>query len=293
MKTLFVLLMSIAFLCGCDTKVKEENTTLKAEIESLRNENSNLKQGNVELTTSIDSYQKIIDEIDKNLASIDKTGALVRKLTPGEGEILEVTANESIKQHISNISALLDNSRLKIINLDKNLNNLRKESGDKSEEILALDQKIQDLSNQIITKEQEFANLEERLRDDLEGLHIILEEEMERTAELSAIINRAYYITGTSKQLKELGIIQKEGGFIGLGRVKVLNANAPTSLFKEIKKDKTNMLNLSCKKANLITPHSVDSYSFQGDTNILTGLSIDKPEEFWKNSNYLVIEINQ
>jgi hypothetical protein len=292
MKTLSVILISLSFLSACNTKVKEENNALKAEIESLRNENISLKNGNVEITTSIESYKKTIDEINKNLASIDKTGVLIRKISPNGDDIIDESVNESIKQHIANITALLDNSRLKIIDLDKNLNRLRKESGNKSEEILVLDEKIQHLSNLILMKEQEFSDLEEGLRDEIEGLHIILEAEMELTDKLSEILNRAYYIVGTSKQLKDLGIIQKEGGFIGLGRVKVLNASAPTSLFVEIKKDQTNMLNLSCKKATLITPHSVDSYSFQGDTNLLSALSIDNPKEFWKNSNYLVIETN-
>lgn len=156
-----------------------------------------------------------------------------------------------------------------------------------------MDQKIQSLADQLLTKEQEYFALEDELMFEIEGLRIMLDEEMEHSAELAAILNRAYYITGTSKQLKEMGIIKKEGGFIGLGRVKVLNATAPTSLFTEIKKDQTDMVDLSCKKAELITSHPIDSYSFQADTDRISGLSIINAKEFWKNSNYLVIEVNE
>lgn len=291
MKTLSILLLCLPILCTCNTKVKEENTTLLAKIERLRTENDSLIRGNKHMITSIDSYQKTIFEIDQNLAVIDEEGLMLKKLTPEGQEVIHKDIKESIKQHIFNISALLDNSRLKIISLDKNLNSLRKEAGGKSEEILALDNKIQELSNLILMKEQEISDLEEALEDKIDFLRMVLDIEKERTAKVHGILNRAYYITGTSKDLKELGIIKKEGGFIGIGQVKVLNATAPNSLFIEIKKDQTDLLDLQCKKATLITSHPKTSYSFQGDVDAISGLLIEDSQEFWRNSNYLVIEV--
>lgn len=293
MKTLSILLLCIYFLSACDSKVKEENATLLTKIENLKIENDSLIEGNMKITSSIESYKQTLDEINKNLAAIDEAGSLVKKLTPEGEAVIEEDVKESIKQHIANISALLDNSRLKIITLDKNLSNLRKISSDKSEEILMLEEKIQELSNLILMKNQDLFDLEDDLNEEIDFLDMMLDIEKDRSAELFSILNRAYYISGTSKQLKEMGIIKKEGGFIGLGQVKVLNATAPSTLFSEIKKDQTVILGLNCKKATLITSHPESSYSFRGDTDVISGLTIDNPKEFWKNSNYLVIETKE
>jgi len=43
------------------------------------------------------------------------------------------------------------------------------------------------------------------------------------------------------------------------------------------------------KKAKLITTHPDGTYHFTGTEKSVENLVIDKPEEFWKASNYLVV----
>ncbi len=289
MKTIFILCLCLGFSGACTSK--RENIALKAKVDSLTIENEKISKGQIQMAATVSNYEEVLEDIDKNLESIDEATALVRTLTP-ESEEKDESTIDNIKGHIANISVLLENSRLKIITLDKNLNTLRKESGNKSDELLALDEKIKTLTNRLLKTEMEMYDLEEELRAQISNLQIILDEQLARSAELEAIVNRVYYIKGTGKALKELGIIKKEGGFIGLGQVKVLNATASPALFEQIRKDQISSIDLSCRKAKLITTHPAESYSFLGE-DIIEKLRIEDNESFWRNSNYLVIEVDK
>jgi hypothetical protein len=47
---------------------------------------------------------------------------------------------------------------------------------------------------------------------------------------------------------------------------------------------------LYVKKASLVTLHPAGSYHFSGEEEI-GSLEIDHPQEFWKNSKYLIIAV--
>lgn len=288
MRRSYILLICLGFLTTC--QYRAERRALQARIDSLEIENQQLRGGQLQMTMTVEEYRQALDDINKNLAAIDETKALVRSLTP-ETRQKDVAVTESIQQHMFNISALLENSRLKIVALDKHLEKLGKDSADKNNELLALDLKLKDMAERFLKKEMEMYDLEEELRAQISNMQIIMDEQLKKSHALEALLNRAFYIKGTSKELKELGIIKQEGGFIGLGRVKVLNASAPSTLFQQVKKDQTLSIDLSCKKAKLITSHPEDSYIFQGDS-MIDRLYISDPS-FWRNTNYLVIEVDK
>ena len=289
MKRLCIILLGLVLISAC--QYRAENKALQAKVDSLQAENQQLLSGQAKMVTTVDQYQQVLDEVHKNLESMDETKALVRSLTPETVGKDDNKVIENIREHMLNISALLENSRVKIIALDKRLDELRRYSSNKSDELLALDEKMKVTTDRFLKKEKEMYDLEEELRAQLSNMQIILDEQVNRSQELEAMLNRAFFIKGTSKQLKDLGIIKQEGGFIGLGRVKVLNAAASNTLFEQIKKDQTSSIKLSCKKAKLITTHPDESYTFQGD-KMIDRLQIKDPS-FWRNTNYLVIEVDQ
>lgn len=288
MKRSYILLICLGFLSTC--QYRAEKRALQAKIDSLEIENQQLSSGQLKMTMTVEEYRLALGEINKNLASIDETKALVRSLSPETGQ-QDAPVIESIQQHMINIGALLENSRLKIVALDKHLEKLGKDSADKNKELLALDTKLKEMAERFLKKEMEMYDLEEELRAQISNMQIIMDEQLKKSHQLEALLNRAFYIKGTSKELRELGIIKQEGGFIGLGRVKVLNASAPSTLFEQVKKDQTLSIVLSCKKAKLITSHPEDSYTFQGDS-LIDRLYIRDPS-FWRNTNYLVIEVDK
>ncbi|MTI22482.1 hypothetical protein E1176_15730 [Fulvivirga sp. RKSG066] len=281
---LFAVLLVIAS-CG-ESIEKKENIALKEEIGKLKAENDSLRSGELKLQASLAESEKFLKEIEQNLASVDENKTMLAKLSGENQEQEDVQAD--IKNHIEKIKELMENSKLKVISLDKSLTKLRKESGDKSAEILALDNQVKAMVDNLIAKDKEI----EALDSELESVENMYELELENSAELTAILNRAYYLVASSKDLEAQGIITKEGGFIGLGKVKVINANAPDSLFVQVEKNKIEEVMINAKKATIITNHPADSYTIEGEGKA-EKLLITNQELFWKEGNYLVIAIEK
>ncbi|MFQ3215206.1 MAG: chromosome segregation ATPase [Marivirga sp.] len=284
---LVVVVCSVAFL-GCNSKVKEENIALKAKVDSLETVNQKLSAGQTVLSTSIENYEKALNEIDQTLAEIASNQKEVSLL---KNELkVDKTNAESIKDRISNIQEMLEISRKKIMNLDKNLNTLRKQSGAKSEEILALDNKLKQASLDLLKKETELLLMRESLEMELSEMGQDLGKQVNISNDLRNTLNRVYYFVGEAKVLQEKQIVNKEGGFIGLGKVKIVNANASSNLFQKANKETFDTIELNKRSAKMISNHPEGSYQFTGVDTVERLKIIDK-EAFWKDSNYLVIEV--
>jgi hypothetical protein len=100
------------------------------------------------------------------------------------------------------------------------------------------------------------------------------------------------FIAGNEDELKNKGIIEKTGGFLGLlGRVNTLNPELDKNQLQEIDiRDKTTFtLNAEKKQIEFITKHHPSSYELNDSDNETSLLTITNPTEFWRNSKYLVI----
>jgi chromosome segregation ATPase len=295
MKT-YTLIIFAAFMMAftsCQTKTKKENAELKQQLEVLKGENEKLRRSSGKMEVSIDKYKKTLAEIDNNLAGIAENQALVGELKKELKETKNADIAKTINSRISNIRAMMENSRIKIMNLDKSLSQLRQQAGAKSDEILALDQRLSETSKRLIDKQSEITELRNSLEKQLEELGVELENQILLATELKNNLNRAYYLVSDSKTLREKDIVNKEGGFIGLGRVKVINAEASDSLFNRAEKDKLKTVELGSKKAKLITSHPEGSYELVEVENKIERINILNADAFWKDSNYLVIEVNK
>ncbi|MEM7551439.1 MAG: hypothetical protein AAF363_17285 [Bacteroidota bacterium] len=282
MKTIlkvFLLIALIGFSCG----TKKENKELRAEVQRLTEENDALKQGKTSLTASIEGYKSFIDEIEKNFADIDSDQKGIASLNKELKNNKDVS--EKIKARLQNIKMLMENSRLKILTLDGSLKKLRIDNKGKSEELLELDEEVKRLISQILHKDEEI----EKLGDQYNILENLYELEQAHSKELESILNRAHYVIASTKELKNMGVIEKEGGFIGLGRVKVINADAPAELFKQIRKDETKEIIIQAKKHELISSHPEASYEIKKDGESFEKLIIKDADAFWRKGNYLII----
>ena len=103
-------------------------------------------------------------------------------------------------------------------------------------------------------------------------------------------LNKAYLAIGSFKELKDRGLVQRQGGFLWFGRTIDVIEDADHREFLEV--DIRNVSHLPVKAANLdlLSEHPIDSYAIvPGDTEEMKVLEITDPDEFWKVSKYLVI----
>ena len=68
-------------------------------------------------------------------------------------------------------------------------------------------------------------------------------------------LNTAYFTSGTAKELKEKGLITKEGGFLGLGKIKTLSKSATNENFSAFDIRNTFTFSVKADEAKLITEH--------------------------------------
>ena len=105
-------------------------------------------------------------------------------------------------------------------------------------------------------------------------------------------MNKAYMTSGTYKDLKEKGVLSKEGGFLGLGRKELLNGNLTENQFTRIDITEMKSIPVNSKDAKLITEHPKSSYEMIRDNNNkIASIEITDPVQFWKISKYAVVEV--
>ncbi|WP_157638234.1 hypothetical protein [Flexithrix dorotheae] len=279
-----------------------KNKELEQEVASLKEINKELQAANHDQDSSITGFMETFNEISQNLAEIREKESSIEL----NSENKSADSRERIKEDLTIINDLMDQNRAKIDDLDKKLKwawssnaKIKKSMETLKEDFMA---QIDAKDNEINTLRDELANMNitvEELNQNLASLNdenILKDEAIEEKNQVieaqTAVINTAYYKTGNAKELVAQEIITKEGGIIGLGASKQLNANLNTSNFEQIDITQIKEIPLNGKKAELVTNHPADSYKIEGEDKEVSKLVILSPEKFWNSSKYLVVMVD-
>ncbi len=293
MKKLLLLMLIPAMLMtvSCN-KMKEENARLKAKNDSL------LALG-FQKDTTVMEFVRAFNEIQSNLDSIKMKENIISQNTKGGTEV-QSSAREQITGDINSIYQLLEKNRAQVASLRKQLKgsnakvaeleamitNLEKSIAEKDAEIADLkDQlgklniKVADLGNQVTNLNANVDNLSAENRAKQQAID-----------EKTAALNTAYYVVGTTKDLKAKKVIDKTGGFIGIGRAKTITADFDKSNFTKVDITTLTELPINKKKAVLLSNHPSGSYKLVAtDKKTVEKLVILNYTDFWSRSKYLVI----
>jgi len=92
-------------------------------------------------------------------------------------------------------------------------------------------------------------------------------------------------------ELKEEGILNREGGVLGLGSNKAIQENFDPKHFTELDIRQTKTIAVNAKKAVVISEHPQSSYKMVEENGQIAYLQIENPEEFWRISKYAIIQV--
>jgi chromosome segregation ATPase len=289
-KIIFLLILPVMFLTmSCNKQ--------KAEIERLKAKNDSLLAIGFAKDTTVMSYVRAFNEIQTNLDSIKQKENIISQNTQG-GTELQANAKDQVTSDINAIYQLLQKNRqvvaslksklkksdVRIVELEKMIESLNKqieakdvEIGDLKTQLANLNIKVEGLSSQVTN-----------LNTTVESLNTENQAKQQAINEKTAALNTAYYVIGTTKELKEKKIISKEGGFLGLGKNKTVKSDFDKTYFTKI--DITNFKGAPIfkKKATLLTTHPAGSYRISGNKSA-DSLLIKNYAEFWSASKFLVI----
>ena len=292
-----ILLMAIMslFIISCSTKIKKENTELKAKIAELKKQNTELAGETYTMSSEIGEYRLMLEEIEENVAAYDEKNHTVKSIITSDNNDEEV--EEDILLHIEHMHGLMENSKHKVLYLEKNVETLRQIDNADDEQIHKLEIEVHNMARTIIARDNEIGVLHEMVIEEGIGIEVLTEAYYEQaiyTGVLIEMVNTAFFVAGTKKGLKDIGVLDMEGGFIGIGRVKTLSNNASLKFMTPIGIEQTDIIELDGKNAKLITPHPDNSYTITyNKEKDITLLGISNKVYFWQETNYLVIEIKE
>ncbi len=257
------------------------------------------RQSFAELLTARDStineWLTTFNQIEKDLGTIVQKENLINVETTGSE--LSQDKRQRILDDIQHINTLLDLNKKKIAALNAEL----KKSGGS---ISGLQEKVTELEDLVRQRETEIAELKvsltnkdfeiDQLNTRVGDLQISVAQKDEEISRQTDEMNTAYFVYGTYKDLRDRGIVSREGGFLGLGRTESLKQDFPDSLFSQIDVTQTKSIPVNSGKARLITEHPTNSYEMiQQDEKTIAYIEIKNPDEFWKISKYAVVEIGE
>lgn len=280
-----ILILAIGF-----TFFACKNEETERELEQLRTQNTELSNQLATKDSTLKLFEESFTTIQRNLSMISERE---KKITLNSGELKEgEDSREAITKDIQVINSLLEENKNTIEKLQNQVNKYGSQTA-------SFKKLINQLNEDVESKESEISYLKENLtaanftidvlNEMLDSADFRNEIQAEMIQMQNTELNKAWYAIGTFKELKENGVLEKDGSIIGLGGSKQLKNDFNKNFFAQIDITNTTSIPLNAEKVKIVTTHPEGSYKLEGDAE--KTLKIVKPLDFWSVSKYLVIEI--
>jgi len=269
------------------------------KFEKLSNEKTELKTRLNERDSLINEWVTTFNEVEEDLRKIRGKEQTIEykfdgvELGPDKKEELLVEIEkinqmlEKNQEKIRSLNQKLRSSGVKIAALEDKISTLQATITSRDSSIHALKQVVEDKNKRIANLNNEVTEMEY----DLSEKEHMIDQKNRIIDDQNKMLEKAYLAYGSYQELKEKGVLEKDGGFLWFGRNTKLQEDVSKEEFREINIMDQTTLPLHSKKAELITNHPKGSYEFVKDsTQKIAYLKIEDPLEFWKITNYAVLE---
>jgi hypothetical protein len=245
-------------------------------------------------------------ELEQNLAAVTAHEGAIRSSMLEDNPKGPRSVEQRVQQEVLIIEALLNQNRAIIADLSAQLGNSNEDLADYAKRNKRLQQKL----NVFVTKTQELEALSIQLARDLnqsEADKAIFEKDLlaqvayndelsehilakdNKIFKLEKTVNTSYYVVGEFKELRDLDVVEREGGILGVGGAKTLKDDFNAGQFIEIDRANYTTIPVFAKRAKLATNHPSDSYKWVESENGIQWLEITNQVKFWMSSKYLVV----
>ncbi|GAB4333391.1 MAG: hypothetical protein Kow00127_24860 [Bacteroidales bacterium] len=293
MKRFVIFLVSLSFLAGLLSCNRARVKDLEARYDSLMMVNLNREKSLQESLSTFVSIQETLD-------SIKQKELMISEQADSDDELRNKTVRQQINSDILQLYEMLLDAREKLADarkslgkrsyqlteMEKILDGLRRQLEERTAEVSDLYARLEALNIQVAGMKQKLESLQEENR--MKSSVIISQQKELEESEKARY--RGWFVAGTKKQLKEAGIINAEGGIIGLGKSFRINPDADLSLFEEIDIREQTRFELPEGKVQIITDHPEEAYRLTEQEGLWV-LEVTDVESFWRSAKFLVVMV--
>ena len=250
-----------------------------------------------------DSLRNIIDQKDNELNDLMGTFNEIQQgfdlINEAEGRVNMMrmgaennNSAENIRENMQFIQETLDENKRKIEELQSKLKSSSINSAKLKEAINSLTQQLTEKNAELEKLRAQLAEKDATIEQlsgtvtNLQTENAQVKQQRDETAQIArnqdAQLNTAWYVFGTSKELKAEGILSKG---------EVLQGNYNKNYFTQIDIRKVNVIPLESKSASILTNHPAGSYTLLKDSKGKYTLRITDVAQFWSVSKYLVVKV--
>ena len=264
------------------------------QAEALQSQVDSLTATVEQQAQDLEFYQSCLTLVSDGLDSIAKADSNLMTVATNKEKTV---TRESIKQDLDAYASLLTRQRERISQLESQMG----EGGKDRERLQGL---IDHLNQQIAEKDATIQKLQEKietqdfnvalLQDEINYLYSINaslknenREQKERNRVMTDLLNEAYYIVGTSSELKKAGVLSSR--FLGKSKIDVDNMDANN--FTKVDLRNFDKLTIDSKSITIKSQHPKNSYKITPDKKAgITTLEILDKGEFWGPTRFLIIQ---
>lgn len=281
MKKIFILALAVGgLLTACGTKEKEQQSLPKEPTPDVST-----------IAGQRDSLMTLIGEISENILEVNRMENILVKedLSETPSKKRELMTNiAALRQELEKRRQALDELEKKLKNSNGYTANLKKTIESQRKMIEEQSLKIQELQAELAKANDKIVGLSENVDSlSMQVTEVTAQRDSEtlRAEAIADELNTCYYVTGSNKELKEHKILEKKF----LGKTKIMEGDYDITYFTKSDKRTLQSINTYAKKAKLMTNHPANSYELKEVDGIMY-VNITNPAEFWKKSNFLVVQ---
>lgn len=285
----FIPLLLIAGLGGTawrlhrDKTITEQNLAAsKAAEDSLRTRFDMALASIVEIQDSLSVIMPSESNVLEVSRNIEQNGAMTASR---KDQVLRSISdlNDSIqrsKELIGRLEQRLKDRDMRVATLEKMVANLKRSVAQREEAIAELTHRVESLQGQVTNLQAEVQTGQRQIAEQQQVIE-------QKRREISTV----HYLVNTRKRLQEMGVVQRAGGVLGVGKSSRLSGQFPSSYFADIDTDQQTVLSVNGRKPVVLSGQNNTSYQLVATGEESAELRIVDPQEFRK-VRYLVIQVD-
>ena len=282
MKKLLFLIVGLTALAACKQKGPDPKDLALAHQRDSLNRIIAMKD------TEITDMMSTMNDIVEGFQAINEAEDRLTLVRSDEG----ASSTERIRENLQFIQQTMQQNRELINKLRNQLRQstvngeqFRRTIDNLTRQMEEKDAQLKQLQADLQARDIQIGELTEQVSDLNSNITTLQQETSQKTQTISSQdkqLNTAWFVFGTSKELKEHNVLVKG---------KVLQGDFDKSYFTKIDIRIDKEIKLYSKSANILTAHPASAYTLERDANKQYILRINDPQLFWSTSKYLVVQV--